>query len=149
MATSMFRFTMGPMTATSTLTPPPSTVPAIERRAYWVCIGLFCTTFTVSAALSFFDPEGTRTVAETLGYPPYLVVYPLALAKLAGVAVVLLRRPTTLKHFAYAGFLFDVLLALFAHVAEGDFPSGWLAIWGVAIWSATFGLEQRRTRAGW
>jgi DoxX-like family len=137
------------MTHTSTLAPDPISVPPAERRAYWACIGLFCVTFIVSALLTVLDPEGTRTAAVRLGFPTYIAGVPLAVAKLLGVVVVLRRFPATLKHFAYAGFLFDILLALAAHVHEGDFPAGWLAVWGLGLWIATFVLEQRRTAAGW
>lgn len=106
-------------------------------------IGLLCLVFVVSAALTFLDPGGTMRSTAKLGFPTFFV-YPLAVAKLLGVAAVLSRRLRTLSHFAFAGFLFDMVLALSAHVHEHDFPAGWLAVAGLIIWVAAFASEHRR-----
>ncbi len=61
-------------------------------------------------------------VTETftgLGYPAYLI-YPLALAKLLGVIAILSKRSALLKEWAYAGFFFNIVIALSAHLSTGD-----------------------------
>jgi DoxX-like family len=114
------------------------------KRAYWVALGLFTVMFLYSAGWSILDPEGTRVATAKLGYPAYLGVYPLSLAKLAGLAAIHSRRSRTLTHFAFAGFLFDLLLALAGHIDKGDFPYGWLAVFGLVLWIAAFVMEERR-----
>lgn len=54
-----------------------------------------------------------------LGYPTYLV-YPLGVAKILGVLAILAKKSKTLKDLAYAGFFYDFVLALIAHVNAGD-----------------------------
>jgi hypothetical protein len=117
---------------------------AWNRRRYWIITGLFCLMFLVSVALTAVDPEGTRTGTEKLGYPVYIATYPLAAAKLAGVAVILWRRWPTLRVFAFAGFLYDLILAVSAHIHERDFPYGWLAVFGLGLWCGAYWVERDR-----
>jgi hypothetical protein len=107
-------------------------------------MGLFAVMFTVSALLTLVDPSGAEETTVKLGYPGYLGVYPLAAAKVAGLVAIFSRRSTTLTHFAFAGFLFDLILALAGHIHKRDFPSGWLAVVGLFIWVAAFLVESRR-----
>jgi DoxX-like family len=118
-----------------------------DRRAYWVALGLFTIMFAYSAIWSIVDPDGTKRATAKLGYPGYLGVYPLATAKLAGLAAILSRRSRTLTHFAFAGFLFDLLLALAGHIHTNDFPSGWLAVLGLVFWVAAFVMDTKRATA--
>jgi hypothetical protein len=115
-----------------------------NRRRYWIATGLLCTMFIVSPLLTFIDPEGTRRATTDLGYPAYIGMYPLAFAKLAAVFAILWRRSSTLVMFAFAGLLYDLLLALSAHIHENDFPYGWLAVFGLVIWCAAFWVERDR-----
>lgn len=94
------------------------TATRILRFAYWGVTVLMCGLFAMSATMYFTDTDMVRSFFEMLHYPTYLV-YPLAVAKLLGIAAVLSRLSTVLKEWAYAGFFFDALLALVAHrVAE-------------------------------
>jgi len=56
---------------------------------------------------------------ENLGYPTYLI-YPLAIAKILGLIAIWTRLSRTLTEWAYAGFFFDVILALVAHLSVSD-----------------------------
>jgi DoxX-like family len=122
-------------------------LPGSMSRSYWLALGLFAVMFLYSAIWSLVDPGGTRIATAKLGYPGYLGVYPLSIAKLAGLAAIFSRRSRTLTHFAFAGFLFDLLLALAGHIHKSDFPSGWLAVFGLALWVAAFVMEERRAAA--
>lgn len=88
-----------------------------NKIIYWVSTGLLCLLMFGSAMMYFFmyDPN----VFVDLGYPPYLI-YPLAVAKLLGITAILTRRSELLKEWAYAGFFYDVCLALAAHIAVQD-----------------------------
>jgi hypothetical protein len=67
----------------------------------------------------FFKYETIKSVFVSLGYPTY-IIRPLAIAKLLGVIAILTGKSRTLKEWAYAGFFFNFVLALFAHIAVGD-----------------------------
>ena len=61
-------------------------------------------------------------VAETftqLGYPTH-IIYPLAIAKILGLIAIWTKRSNTLLEWAYAGFFFDVVLAMAAHININD-----------------------------
>lgn len=89
---------------------------------YWIATALLCLTFLYSAQMYFFNTEMVRGFFKSFNYPEYVVI-PLAIAKVLGVAVVLLRKNRWLTEWAYAGFLFDLVLATTAHYAA-DHPFG-------------------------
>ena len=98
-----------------------------NKIIYWVSTGLLCLLMFGSAMMYFFfiDP----TVFVDLGYPTYLI-YPLAVAKLLGITAILTRKSELLKEWAYAGFFFDMVLALAAHIAvrDGEWPPAALGL---------------------
>lgn len=91
----------------------------ITKIIYWIATGLMCLIFLFSAGMYFLNYEQVSLFFSNLGFPSWLI-YPLAIAKVLGVAVILLRRPTFLKELAYAGFLYDALLASAAHILAED-----------------------------
>ncbi len=109
---------------------------------YWIPTGLLCLIFLGSTVLTIVDRTGSDRAFLVLGFPAYFS-FPLGLAKAAGVVAVLRRHYRTLALFAYAGFLYDLILALVAHIHEKDFPSGWLAVFGLSVWIAAFWADQR------
>jgi len=56
---------------------------------------------------------------EALSFPTWLV-YPLAIAKILGVIAILSKQSKFLKELAYAGFFYDAVLALTAHLMNND-----------------------------
>ena len=54
---------------------------------YWSATGLFCLIFGFSAVWTVVDPEGARIDMIALGFPGYFA-YPLAIAKLLGLAAI-------------------------------------------------------------
>lgn len=67
----------------------------------------------------FLNTAAIKQAFETLGYPTYLVI-PLGIAKICGVAVLLVRFDKALIEWAYAGFFFNFILAASAHLNAGD-----------------------------
>jgi hypothetical protein len=57
--------------------------------------------------------------AHDLGYPAYVPPM-LGVAKLMGVATFFTRRAPTLREWAYAGFVFELLGASFSHLLAGN-----------------------------
>jgi hypothetical protein len=78
---------------------------------------LFSLVMTGSALL--FLSGGPKVVQSlgALGYPDYLAKI-LGLAKLLGVAALWLPVPKTVKEWAYAGFVFNLVGAIVSHLAS-------------------------------
>jgi len=85
--------------------------------------------FTFSAGMYLTKYDMIQGAFENLGFPTWLI-YPLAILKILGLIAVLSKKSTFLKELAYAGFLYDALLAFAAHQMVGD---GGSAISGIAI----------------
>lgn len=117
--------------------------PAGDRRLRWIVTGLFCLIFGFSALWNLVDPEGGRLDYLAHGYPGY-VVYPVAIAKLAGIGVILWGRSRTLTDLAFAGFLYDLMLALGAHLAEGEAVRGVLALITLVVTVGAWWLDRQR-----
>lgn len=109
---------------------------------YWAPTGLFCLVFIGSALSYFVDYEGARKVFVFLEFPAFLL-YPNAVAKLLGVAAILYPRWQTLKTLAFAGFFYDMVLALSSHIYHKD-SQGWLAVFGLILWGFAFWADRRR-----
>src|SRR5688572_23886486 len=89
------------------------------KFAYWIATGLLVALMVFSAVTYFVRHDRVEAVFVALGYPTY-IIYPLAIAKLLGVVAIVSKRSATLKEWAYAGFFFDFVLALSAHLNAGD-----------------------------
>jgi uncharacterized membrane protein YphA (DoxX/SURF4 family) len=62
-----------------------------------------------------------------LGYP-YNVLILLSIAKILGVIVILIPGFPRLKEWAYAGFTFDLVGAIYAGLNAGDPITQWLPV---------------------
>ncbi|MGL5826404.1 MAG: DoxX family protein [Nocardioides sp.] len=132
------------MTVNSESTKSRSSSVGWNKPRYWLLTGLLVFMMGYSALWTLVDPQGTYDNTEKLGFPGFIGTYPLAAAKIAAVVVIVWRRWPVLTIFAFAGLIYDVSLALMAHIYEGDFPSGWLAVLGVVIWCGAFWAERDR-----
>lgn len=113
---------------------------------YWIFTGLLAAFMAVASIPDLLRVPQALAVFERLGYPAYLLPF-LGVAKLLGVIVLLAPRGTRLKEWAYAGFAFDSVGALYSHVYVGDPLSSW---WGALLGFilllcsyAAFRLKQR------
>lgn len=86
---------------------------------YWAATGLLSALLLVSAGMYVFDNATVAGMFTTFGYPTY-IIYPLAVAKVAAVIVLLTQKQTVLKEWAYAALFFEFILAFFAHFMIGD-----------------------------
>ena len=86
---------------------------------YYTSTILLTLLFIMGPMMYFFNHDEVALVFEKLGYPTYLI-YPLATIKLLGVVAIWTNKSAWLKEWAYAGFFFDLVLALGAHVSIGD-----------------------------
>jgi hypothetical protein len=90
-----------------------------NKIIYWISTGLLCLMMLGSAGMYIFNHQEVAGIFTKLGFPTY-IVYPLAVAKILGVLAILSKQSKTLKEWAYAGFFFDFLLAMSAHLNVGD-----------------------------
>lgn len=72
------------------------------------------------------------------------MVVPQGIAKVLGLAAIQSRQSRLLTGLAFAGFFYDVLLALGAHVVQRDQPSILLATTGLLAVVAAYWAHQRR-----
>ena len=58
------------------------------------------------------------------------IIYPLAATKILGLIAILTKKSKNLEEWAYAGFFFDFVLAISAHlvVNDGEFAAALIAI---------------------
>jgi hypothetical protein len=97
-----------------------------NKIIYWISTTIFCGIFLFSAIMYFTKHEMVKGFFESLGYPVY-IIYPLAVAKVLGIAAILIKNSRILKEWAYAGFFFDAALATAAHLHAKD-GGQWLAL---------------------
>ncbi|MBC7805299.1 MAG: DoxX family protein [Akkermansiaceae bacterium] len=117
-----------------------------KRVVYWVGTGLFCLMFLYSAVWTLIDLPGAIEEFQHLEYP-WFVPAPLAIAKILGVIAILTNKSRTLKEFAFAGFLFDLLLAALGHYFHPGTGTGiGVAIFGMVLWIYAY-VADRQLRA--
>ena len=91
----------------------------ITKILYWLSTGLLSALLLMSAGMYVFNNAEVSTLFSSFGYPLY-IIYPLAAAKLAAVAVLLSQKKSTIKEWAYSALFFEFILAFFAHYMVGD-----------------------------
>lgn len=91
--------------------------------AFWIVTALFCLQMGFTAFAQLRLPQVAQAFAH-LGFPDYFRIE-LSLAKLVGAAILLAPAPARIKEWAYAGFAFDLVSAIIAHVAVGDGVEAW------------------------
>ncbi len=95
---------------------------------YWIVTGLFLAVMLMSSVTSFIpNPEG-EAMMKHLGVSLPLLKF-LGVLKILGVIVILIPGFPRLKEWAYAGFTFDLLGAIFLGLAAGDPVQQWIFVW--------------------
>lgn len=85
---------------------------------YWIFTILLIGMMLMSAVSSFMpSPEG-EAMMKLIGYP-YNVLYLLSVAKILGSIALLVPGFPRLKEWAYAGFTFDLIGAIYAFLMVG------------------------------
>jgi hypothetical protein len=119
----------------------PATLTASTRTKFLVATGLFVALFAGSVAFGWLDLPGSYREYTHLGFPKWSFHF-LQFAKVAGLMAILSNRSRTLKDFAFAGFLFDLLLALGAHIDRREVKFV-LPVIGLAIWGFAFFMNRK------
>jgi hypothetical protein len=89
------------------------------RITYWVFTILLIVLMLFSAVSSFMKNADGVAMMQHLGYP-YSVLTLLSVLKILGVIAILVPGFPRLKEWAYAGFTFDLMGAIYASLAAGD-----------------------------
>lgn len=107
------------------------------RIRYWIPHILLVFVMAGSGVMYFAQPDMAAKAFTDLGYPVY-TMYFNAIAKLLGAAAILFPVPRFLKEFAYAGYLYIILLAtqaVWVMMPGGQWPMlGFVALWTWAYW---------------
>ncbi len=110
-------------------------------RLYWLATGLFTLLFVVSIVLTLGDLPASYVSYERLGFPSWSIFFN-GFAKILGLIAILHNKSRTLKDFAFAGFLYDLLLALCAHIALQE-TDAFLALFGLVLWVFAFTMDRK------
>jgi hypothetical protein len=105
------------------------------RLLYWIPTAQIALVMASGGLLDAIQTRSALDVFHHLGYPDYFSTI-LGVAKLLGVVALLAPVPRTLREWAYAGFTFDVIVAILSILAAGDPP------WHVAIPAYAFAMVQ-------
>src|ERR1022692_3195779 len=70
-------------------------------------------------------PSAVELITTHLGYPLYFLTF-LGISKLLGVVALLIPGYPRIKEWAYAGFTFDLIGAVYSSIAVGDPASKWV-----------------------
>lgn len=90
-----------------------------NKIIHWISTGLLTAIMLMSAGMYFGNHEMVVGKFTVMGFPSY-VIYPMAVAKLLGLTALWFIKSKTLKEWAYAGFTFNLLLAMLAHLSVND-----------------------------
>jgi putative oxidoreductase len=93
--------------------------------AFWIVTAIFCLEMSFTAYYEIL-PQGAQAFAR-LGFPAHFFPIELSLAKLLGVAALLVpmvpaRVNVWIKEWAYAGFAINLVSAIIAHLSIHDVP---------------------------
>lgn len=95
---------------------------------YWILTGLLSALVVLGSALDISHSKDAVELITHLGYPLYFISF-LGIARLMGVIAILVPGFPKIKEWAYAGLAFDMLGALYSHIATGDS----IAVFGPAL----------------
>lgn len=92
-----------------------------NKIIYWSSTGLLSALLLFSAGMYVFNNEMVAEMLTSFGYPTY-IIYPLAIAKISAVIVLISQKQSTIKEWAYSALFFEFILAFFAHymIADGE-----------------------------
>ncbi|WP_306640176.1 DoxX family protein [Sanyastnella coralliicola] len=86
---------------------------------YRIITALFTIFMMIGVVNYFAQTELIKGFWVALGFPTYLVI-PLAIAKIVGLVTIWTNWSRIAREWAYAGFFFNLLLAMVAHLAISD-----------------------------
>jgi DoxX-like family len=118
-------------------------IPKATTILFWIFTALFCLEMSFTAYYELL-PQGAQAFTR-LGFPSHYFRLELSLAKLVGVAVLLIPIiPARLKEWAYAGFAINLVSAIIAHFSISDRPLAFVpSTLTSVLWAASYFLWRR------
>lgn len=115
---------------------------------YWIFTGLLAALMLLSAIPDIIVvPDAVTLVTSHLGYPRYFIPY-IGVAKLLGVIAILVPGFPRVREWAYAGFVFDLVSAMYSSIMVGDPASGWAPIFiGLVLIATSYTYHHKRLKA--
>lgn len=114
---------------------------------YWVFTGLLCLMMVMASIPDLLmTPQAMGGFAH-LGYPVYLLPF-LGVARVLGVIAILVPGRPRLKEWAYAGFTFDLVGAIYSGLANHDpVYMASLAVFGLILIFLSYRFHHKRMKA--
>lgn len=114
-----------------------------SKVIYWTGAVLISLWFGASGIFELTGNPVVWGITRQLGYPPHFI-YILGVAKLSGVAVLLLpNRLLRLKEWVFAGIFFDILFAFCSKIAVLGIAATVDAIIALGIISVTYVMYRK------
>ncbi|MHA4810800.1 DoxX family protein [Flavitalea flava] len=115
---------------------------------YWIFTGLLAALMLMSGITNLMVvPDAVTIVTTHLGYPKYFIPF-LGFAKILGVIAILVPGYPRIREWAYAGFVFDLIAAMYSSIMVGDPASGWATLFiGLALIAASYIYHHKRLQA--
>lgn len=90
-----------------------------NKIIYWIATIWLALGMTSTGIVQLLKPEGEVDFILKLGYPEYFLTL-LGITKILGVIAILIPRFPVVKEWAYAGFFFTMVGALYSHIVMGS-----------------------------
>jgi hypothetical protein len=109
----------------------------INKIIYWIATAWLSLGMLSTGFVQLLKIKGETDFILNLGYPEYILTL-LGATKILGVLAVLVPKFPLLKEWAYAGFFFMMMGAIYSHIAGGNingiFPPLLLLVLTIVSW---------------
>jgi len=115
---------------------------------YWIFTGILAAAMLFSGITSIMNtPESIKMMSGHFGYPVYFNQY-LGVAKVLGSIALLVPGFPRLKEWAYAGFTFDMISAVYSEISVHDSVAQWAPIFiFIAFLAVSYICHHKRLKA--
>jgi uncharacterized membrane protein YphA (DoxX/SURF4 family) len=115
---------------------------------YWIVTGLLSLLMIFSAVPDIaLNPQAVEMIKNHLGYPLYFLPF-IGWAKLLGAIAIVIPGILRIKEWAYAGFMYDLIAAMYSAIMVGDPVSNWAPVLiGVFLIVLSYVLYHKRLKA--
>jgi uncharacterized membrane protein YphA (DoxX/SURF4 family) len=114
---------------------------------YWIFTGILVAVMLFSGITSILNtPESIKMMSGHFGYPAYFNQY-LGVAKVLGSIALLVPGFPRLKEWAYAGFTFDMVSAVYSEISVHDSVAQWAPIFiFIAFLAVSYNYYHKRLK---
>ncbi|MBI3518852.1 MAG: DoxX family protein [Bacteroidetes bacterium] len=86
---------------------------------YWIFTGLLIPAIGIGSIPGVISSPDSVKIFTELGYPAYLVPF-VSVARILALVVIFIPKFPRLKEWAYAGIVFDIVVAIYSQIAIGN-----------------------------